>query len=126
MPKGGTETCARVAFEVDAVDESTRTGWSEHFAATLLRVAPVGERAATVRAVSLNLGIVAVLVGVQAGRPLLAAVGACLVGAVVLAHAAGLAGRIGRVLPTRRVAARDVVPGPRAAGPSAPARGQGP
>jgi nitrite reductase (NO-forming) len=49
--------------------------WSEHFAAALLRVAPVGERAATARALALNLGILAVLGGVHGGRPSLAAAG---------------------------------------------------
>jgi nitrite reductase (NO-forming) len=75
--------------------------WSEHFAAALLRSAPVGERAATVRVLALNLGVLAVLVGVQAARPALAAAGASLTGTVVLAHAAGLAVRIGRALPAR-------------------------
>ena len=50
--------------------------WSEHFAAALLRAPPVGERAATVRALALNLGIVAVLAGVPTGRTTLAAAGA--------------------------------------------------
>jgi nitrite reductase (NO-forming) len=75
--------------------------WSEHFAAALLRTAPVGERAATVRALALNLGIVAVLGGVHGGRPALAAAGALLAGAVVLAHALVLATRVGRSLPAR-------------------------
>ena len=75
--------------------------WSEHFAAALLRAAPVGERAATVRALALNLGIVAVLAGVPTGRTALAAAGAGLAGVVVLAHAVGLASRIARALPAR-------------------------
>jgi nitrite reductase (NO-forming) len=75
--------------------------WSEHFAAALLRASPVGERAATLRTLALNLGIVAVLAGVPSGRTALAAAGAALAGVVVLAHAAGLAARIARALPAR-------------------------
>jgi nitrite reductase (NO-forming) len=75
--------------------------WSEHFAAALLRAAPVGERAAAARALALNLGIVAVLAGVPTGRTALAAAGAGLAGVVVLAHAVGLASRIARALPAR-------------------------
>src|SRR5215218_8729194 len=75
--------------------------WSEHFAAALLRAAPVGERAATVRALALNVGIVAVLGGVPTGRTTLAAAGAGLAGVVVLAHALTLASRIARALPAR-------------------------
>jgi hypothetical protein len=72
--------------------------WSEHFAAALLRAAPVSERTATVRALALNLGVVAVLGGVHTGRPVLIAAGAWLVGAVVLAHAMALGARVGRAL----------------------------
>jgi nitrite reductase (NO-forming) len=72
--------------------------WSEHFAAALLRAVPVSERTATGRALALNLGVLAVLGGVQASRPVLTAAGAWLVGAVVLAHAIGLGARIGRAL----------------------------
>jgi nitrite reductase (NO-forming) len=72
--------------------------WSEHFAAALLRVPRAGERAATARALALNLGVLAVLGGVHAGRPVLFAGGAWLVGAVVLAHAAALAAGIRRAL----------------------------
>jgi hypothetical protein len=43
--------------------------WSEHFAAALLRAAPVSERTATARALALNLGAVAVLGGVHTGPP---------------------------------------------------------
>jgi nitrite reductase (NO-forming) len=75
--------------------------WSEHFATALLRVAPVGERAATARTLALNLGILAVLGGVHGGRPSLAAAGACVTGAVVLGHAASLAVRVSRALPAR-------------------------
>jgi nitrite reductase (NO-forming) len=75
--------------------------WSEHFAAALLRTAPVGERAATARALVLNLGVLAVLGGVHAGRPVFTAAGAWLVGAVVLAHAVVLAARTGRALAAR-------------------------
>jgi nitrite reductase (NO-forming) len=75
--------------------------WSEHFASALLRTAPVGEWAATTRALALNLGIVAVLAGVPTGRPALAAAGAGLAGVVVLAHALTLAARIARALPAR-------------------------
>jgi nitrite reductase (NO-forming) len=75
--------------------------WSEHFAAALLRARPVSERAATARALTLNLGILGVLGGVHTGRTGLAAAGACLAGVVVLAHALGLATRIGRALPGR-------------------------
>jgi len=72
--------------------------WTEQFAAALLRAAPVSERTATVRALALNLGVVAVLGGVHTGRPVLTAAGAWLVGAVVLAHAIALGARIGRAL----------------------------
>jgi nitrite reductase (NO-forming) len=72
--------------------------WSEHFAAALLRAVPVSERTATVRALALNFGVVAVLGGVHTGRPVLTAAGAWLVGAVVLAHAIALGARIGRAL----------------------------
>jgi nitrite reductase (NO-forming) len=75
--------------------------WSEHFAAALLHVAPVGERAATARTLLLNLGVVAVLGGVHAGRTAMAAAGAGLTGAVVLGHAAALAARVARALPAR-------------------------
>jgi nitrite reductase (NO-forming) len=75
--------------------------WSEHFAAALLRVPRAGERAATARALALNLGVLAVLGGVHAGRPLLTAGGAWLVGAVVAAHAAALAAGIRRALGAR-------------------------
>jgi nitrite reductase (NO-forming) len=75
--------------------------WSEHFAAALLRAPPTGERVAAVRALALNLGILAVLGGVHGGRTALAAAGACLAGAVVLGHALVLATRIGRSLPAR-------------------------
>jgi nitrite reductase (NO-forming) len=75
--------------------------WSEHFAAALLHAAPAGERAARARALALNLGILAVLSGVHTGRAALAAVGACLTGAVVLAHAVALTTRVGRALAAR-------------------------
>ena len=75
--------------------------WSEHFAAALLRTPPASERAATARALALNLGIVAVLGGVHTGRDALAAAGACLAGVVVLGHGLALAARIGRALPAR-------------------------
>jgi nitrite reductase (NO-forming) len=75
--------------------------WSEHFAAALLRVPRVGERAATARALALNLGVLAVLGGVHGGRPVLVAGGAWLVGAVVLAHAATLAAGIRRAFGAR-------------------------
>jgi nitrite reductase (NO-forming) len=75
--------------------------WSEHFAAALLHTAPAGERAATARTLALNLGILGVLGGVHGGRLGLAAGGACLAGVVVLAHAAALANRVGRTLPSR-------------------------
>jgi nitrite reductase (NO-forming) len=75
--------------------------WSEHFAAALLRTPPASERVATGRALALNLGVLGVLVGVHSGRTALAAGGACLAGAVVLAHALALATRIGRALPGR-------------------------
>jgi nitrite reductase (NO-forming) len=64
--------------------------WSEHFAAVLLRAAPVSERTATARALALNLGAVAVLGGVHTGRPMLTVAGAWLVGAVVPAAHGGV------------------------------------
>jgi nitrite reductase (NO-forming) len=73
--------------------------WSEHFAAALLRVAAAGERAATVRVLALNLGVLAVLGGVHGGRPAMTAAGAWLAGAVVLAHAAAMAARARRAMP---------------------------
>ena len=75
--------------------------WSEHFAAALLRARPASQRVATARALALNLGIVAVLGGVQTGRTALAAAGACPAGAVVLAHGLTLATRIGPALAGR-------------------------
>jgi nitrite reductase (NO-forming) len=75
--------------------------WSEHFAAALLRAPPAAERVATARTLALNLGILGVLGGVHGGRPTLAAAGALLAGAVVLAHALLLATRVGRSLPAR-------------------------
>jgi nitrite reductase (NO-forming) len=75
--------------------------WSEHFAAALLRVPRAGERAATARALALNLGVLAVLGGVHGGRPALTAGGAWLVGAVVLVHAASLAAGIHRAFGAR-------------------------
>jgi len=72
--------------------------WSEHFAAALLRAVPVSEQTATVRALALNLGVVAVLGGVHTDRPVLTAAGAWLIGAVVLAHAIALGAWIGRAL----------------------------
>jgi nitrite reductase (NO-forming) len=41
--------------------------WSEHFATALLRVPRAGERAATARALALNLGVLAVLGGASLG-----------------------------------------------------------
>jgi nitrite reductase (NO-forming) len=58
--------------------------WSEYFAAALLHTTRTGERAATIRTLALNLGILAVLGGVHGGRPGLAAGGACLIGVVVV------------------------------------------
>ena len=75
--------------------------WSEHFAAALLRTRPVSEGLATARALVLNLGILAVLWGVQTGRSAVAAGGACVVGVVVLGHGLVLATRIGSALPGR-------------------------
>jgi nitrite reductase (NO-forming) len=75
--------------------------WSEHFAAALLRAPPASGRMATVRVVALNLGIVAVLAGVQTGRDGLAAAGAVLAGVVVLGHGLALANRISQALPGR-------------------------
>jgi nitrite reductase (NO-forming) len=75
--------------------------WSEHFAAALLHTARTGERAATIRTLALNLGILAVLGGVHGGRLGLAAGGACLIGVVVVGHAVVLATWIGRALPSR-------------------------
>src|SRR5829696_7437928 len=75
--------------------------WSEYFAAALLHTARTGERAATIRTLALNLGILAVLGGVHGGRPGLAAGGACLIGVVVVGHAVVLATWIGRALPSR-------------------------
>jgi nitrite reductase (NO-forming) len=75
--------------------------WSEYFAAALLRVPPVSERVAMARALVLNVGVVAVLGGVHAGRSGLAAAGACLAGVVVLGHALALAARIARALQAR-------------------------
>jgi nitrite reductase (NO-forming) len=75
--------------------------WSDQFAAALLHAGPAGERAAMVRALALNLGILGVLGGVHSGRAALAAAGACLAGVVVLAHAVGLATRVGGALTAR-------------------------
>jgi nitrite reductase (NO-forming) len=61
--------------------------WSEHFAAALLHAPPSSERSQLTRVGLLNLGVVAVLVGVHGGRPALVAGGAGLLGVVVVAHA---------------------------------------
>ena len=64
--------------------------WSRHFAQAVLHARLASERATHLRLTVLNLGVVAVLVGVEAGLPALAAGGA---GAVVLAvgwHVAAL------------------------------------
>jgi nitrite reductase (NO-forming) len=66
--------------------------WSEHFSAALLHARPVGDRVALARIVALNLGVLAVLIGVHRGQPTLVAVGAGLLGAVVVAHALTLMG----------------------------------
>jgi nitrite reductase (NO-forming) len=65
--------------------------WSEHFAAALLHARPASELAAGGRLLLLNLGLVAVLIGVPAGRTGLAAAGTGLVAGVVGAHAVVLA-----------------------------------
>ena len=75
--------------------------WSEYFMAALLHTTPAGERASLARTVALNVGIVAVLVGVPSGQSALAAAGAGLAGVVVLVHGLALAGRVGRALPGR-------------------------
>ena len=72
--------------------------WSEHFTAALLHAPAAGERAALARLAALNLAVVAVLGGVRAGHPALAAAGAGLLAAVVGVHAAGLTGRLRRGL----------------------------
>jgi nitrite reductase (NO-forming) len=61
--------------------------WSEHFSAALLHASPVGDRAALARTAALNLGVLTVLVGVHRGQPTLTAIGAGLLGLVVVAHA---------------------------------------
>ena len=61
------------------------------------------------RALALNLGILGVLGGVHTGRTAVAAAGACLAGAVVLAHAVGLTTRVGRALAARLGEAEEVL-----------------
>jgi nitrite reductase (NO-forming) len=75
--------------------------WSGYFAAALLHAPPAGERAGLARTLGLNLGVVAVLTGVPAGRAGLVAAGAALVGLVILGHGLGLAVRASRALITR-------------------------
>ena len=66
--------------------------WSEHFSAALLHARPVGDRVALARIGALNLGVLVVLAGVHRGAPTLVAVGAGLLGTVVVAHALTLVG----------------------------------
>ncbi|HEY8557256.1 MAG TPA: nitrite reductase, partial [Actinomycetes bacterium] len=71
------------------------------FAAALLHAPPAGERAGLVRTLALNLGVLAVLLGVPGGRYGLVVAGASLAGLVVLAHGLGIAVRAARALATR-------------------------
>ena len=64
--------------------------WSRHFTQALLHARPGSERAAQVRLAVLNVGTIAVLAGVTASWPPLAAAGAALVVTAVAAHVASL------------------------------------
>jgi nitrite reductase (NO-forming) len=75
--------------------------WSGYFAAALLHAPPAGEQAALARTLVLNLGVVAVLAGVPAGRAGLVAAGAALIGLAIVGHCLSLAVRASRALITR-------------------------
>ncbi|NYF59945.1 hypothetical protein [Micromonospora purpureochromogenes] len=76
--------------------------WSAHFAAAVLRApAPDRRRAQAARLVTLNVGVLAVLVAGTVDRPWLGVGGAALVFAAVAAHFVGLARRLRRALPAR-------------------------
>jgi hypothetical protein len=76
-------------------------GWSEQFAAALLRTPASSERAALARVFALNLAVLAVLVGLYVGRPALTVAGAGLLAVVVVAHACSLTSSIRRSLAAR-------------------------
>ncbi|SCG53835.1 hypothetical protein [Micromonospora halophytica] len=76
--------------------------WSTHFAAAVLRAsAPDSRRTQAARLVTLNVGVLAVLVAGTADRPWLGVGGAALLFAAVAAHLVGLARRLRRALPAR-------------------------
>lgn len=75
--------------------------WSEHFAAALLHTPPGSPGAGMARLAALNAAVLAVLTGVQSGRPVLLTAGALLLAAVLLVHAATLAVAIDRSLAAR-------------------------
>jgi nitrite reductase (NO-forming) len=75
--------------------------WSEHFAAALLRTPTSSERAALARVLALNLAVLTVLAGVHVAWPALTVAGACLLAAVVVAHALSLTTRIRHSLAAR-------------------------
>ncbi|GII05718.1 multicopper oxidase domain-containing protein [Planobispora takensis] len=75
--------------------------WSEHFTVALLRARTPEPRGSLTRLGVLNAGSAAVLYGVAAGPWPVAAAGAAAVVAVVLWHAAVLAGLVRRALPGR-------------------------
>ncbi|SCL33176.1 hypothetical protein GA0070624_4674 [Micromonospora rhizosphaerae] len=76
--------------------------WSAHFTVAVLRApARNSRRAETVRLLTLNTGVLAVLVGGAADRPWIGVAGAVVVFAAVAAHLAWLAARLHAALPTR-------------------------
>lgn len=76
--------------------------WSAHFTAAVLRApAPASRRAETVRLVTLNAGVLAVLVGGVTDRPAAGVAGAVVLFAAVVAHLVWMAGRLRAALPTR-------------------------
>ncbi len=64
--------------------------WGEHFSVALLRAPQPARGPAVARLVGLNLGVVGVLVGVVAGRPVLTLAAAALLSVVVLGHVGSL------------------------------------
>ncbi|MBZ2198325.1 multicopper oxidase domain-containing protein [Ruania sp. N2-46] len=75
--------------------------WSAHFTDALLRHRPTSRRWQTVRAVALNIGVVATVAGVVAGIWPLVLAGAIVVGAAIAAHGTALALRARRALSSR-------------------------
>ena len=79
--------------------------WGAHFTSTLLRQASPSRRVATIRLVALNVAIVMILVGVEAGQDATVIVGVALLVAVITGHGAALARSVHAARGRRFVAA---------------------